>query len=115
MLAEGRGGPQQADRYIPPPPPTSEADIFGEAVSKGENFGKYHRTQVRCTPEGKVKPIELYEEANLGTQILSNIRRAHFEEPTTIQRYALPCIRQHDDLMACAQTGSGKTVGYHVF
>lgn len=38
---------------MPPPPPTSEADIFGEAVSKGENFGKYHRTQVRCTPEGK--------------------------------------------------------------
>jgi ATP-dependent RNA helicase DDX3X len=41
---------------------------------------------------------------------LSNIRRAHFEEPTTIQRYAIPCIRQQDDLMACAQTGSGKTV-----
>jgi hypothetical protein len=43
------------ERYVPPPPPTSEADIFGEAVSKGENFGKYHRTQVRCTPEGKNK------------------------------------------------------------
>ena len=59
---------------------------------------------------GKVKPIELYEEANLDTQVLSNIRRAHFEEPTPIQRYALPCIQQRDDLMACAQTGSGKTV-----
>ncbi len=59
---------------------------------------------------GKVKPIELYEEANLGTQVLSNIRRSHFEEPTPIQRYALPCIRQQNDLMACAQTGSGKTV-----
>jgi hypothetical protein len=43
------------ERYVPPPPPTSEADIFGEAVSKGENFGKYHRTQVRCTPEGNKK------------------------------------------------------------
>lgn len=60
--------------------------------------------------KGRVKAIELYEEANLGTQILSNIRRAHFEEPTPIQRYALPCIRQREDLMACAQTGSGKTV-----
>jgi len=57
-----------------------------------------------------VKSIELYEEANLGTQILSNIRRAHFEEPTPIQRYTIPCIRQQDDIMACAQTGSGKTV-----
>jgi hypothetical protein len=127
-LAGGRAGAQPVERYVPPPPPTSEADIFGEAVTRGENFGKYHRTQARCTPEGKivapfqsffippvlfegrVKPIELYEEANLGTQVLSNIRRAHFEEPTPIQRYALPCIQQRDDLTACAQTGSGKTV-----
>lgn len=58
----------------------------------------------------KVKPIEMYEEANLDTQVLSNIRRAHFDEPTAIQRYTIPCIRQQDDLMACAQTGSGKTV-----
>ncbi|CAF3249172.1 unnamed protein product [Rotaria sp. Silwood2] len=108
----GRAGAQPVERYVPPPPPTTEADIFGEAVSKGENFGKYHRTQVRCSPEDKVKPIELYEEANLGTQILSNIRRAHFDEPTTIQRYAIPCIRQQDDLMACAQTGSGKTAAF---
>ena len=59
-------------------------------------------------------PIELYEEANLGTQILSNIRRAHFEEPTPIQRYTIPCIQQQDDIMACAQTGSGKTVSYNI-
>lgn len=59
---------------------------------------------------GRVRPIELYEEANLPTQILSNIRRAHFEEPTPIQRYTIPSIRQQDDIMACAQTGSGKTV-----
>ena len=57
-----------------------------------------------------MKPIELYEEANLGAQVLSNIRRAQFEEPTAIQRYTIPSIRQRDDLMACAQTGSGKTV-----
>ena len=52
----------------------------------------------------------MYEEGNLATQILSNIRRAHFEEPTPIQRYTIPSIRQQDDIMACAQTGSGKTV-----
>lgn len=66
----------------------------------------------RQTNLDRVKPIELYEEANLSTQVLSNIRRAHFEEPTPIQRYALPCIRQQDNLMACAQTGSGKTAAF---
>lgn len=52
FIAGGRGNIQPVERYIPPPPPTSETDIFGEAVAKGENFGKYHRAQVRCTPEG---------------------------------------------------------------
>ncbi|CAF3473094.1 unnamed protein product [Rotaria sp. Silwood1] len=108
----GRAGAQPSERYIPPPPPTTEDAIFGEAVTKGENFGKYHQTHVQCTPLDKVKPIELFEEANLATQILSNIRRAHFEELTAIQRYTIPCIRQQDDIMACAQTGSGKTAAF---
>ncbi|CAF3633797.1 unnamed protein product [Rotaria socialis] len=105
-------GGHPTERFIPPPAPTTENGIFGEAVTRGENFGKYHTAHVQCTPPGKVQPIELYEEANLGTQILSNIRRAQFEEPTAIQRYTIPCIRQQDDIMACAQTGSGKTAAF---
>lgn len=50
--AGGSGGPR-VERYIPPPIPTSEDDIFGEVVAKGENFDKYHRATVKCTPEGK--------------------------------------------------------------
>ncbi|CAF2104220.1 unnamed protein product [Rotaria magnacalcarata] len=100
------------ERFIPLPAPTTEDGIFGEAATRGENFGKYHVAHVQCTPPDKVKPIELYEEANLGTQILSSIRRAYFEEPTAIQRYAIPCLRQQDDIMACAQTGSGKTAAF---
>lgn len=52
----------------------------------------------------------MYEEANLDTQVLTNIRRANYEEPTPIQRYTIPSIQQREDIMACAQTGSGKTV-----
>ncbi|CAF3989674.1 unnamed protein product [Rotaria sordida] len=105
-------GAQPTERYVPLPPSTIEDGIFGEAVTRVENFGKYHQTHVKCTPPDKVKPIELYEEANLATQILSNIHRANFEEPTAIQRYTIPCIRQQDDIMACAQTGSGKTAAF---
>ncbi|CAF1027635.1 unnamed protein product [Rotaria sordida] len=105
-------GAQPTERYVPPPPPTIEDGIFGGAVTKGENFGKYPQVHVHCTPLYKVKPIELYEEANLGVQVLSNIRRANFEEPTAIQRYIIPCIRQQDDIMVCAQTGSGKTTAF---
>jgi len=52
LLVGGRDSAQLNERYILPAPPTTEDDIFGEAVPKGENFGKYHRTQVQCTPAG---------------------------------------------------------------
>ncbi len=48
----GRASTQPTENYIPPLPPTSEDDIFGEAVPKGENFGKYHQTPVQCIPSG---------------------------------------------------------------
>ncbi|CAF2478367.1 unnamed protein product [Rotaria sp. Silwood2] len=104
----GRACGQLSKRYVPPLPPTIEDGILGEAVTKDANFGKYHQTHVQY----KVKPIKLYEEANRGTQVLSNIRRAHFEELTAIQLYTIPCIRQQNDIMACAQTGSGKTAAF---
>ncbi|CAF0758915.1 unnamed protein product [Adineta steineri] len=65
--ASGRANGQPTERYIPPPAPTSEDDIFGEAVSKGENFGKYHRTQIQCTPEGSTNEniIQIIEEVRL--------------------------------------------------
>ncbi|CAF3963427.1 unnamed protein product, partial [Rotaria sp. Silwood1] len=97
---------QFVKQYIPP---TTEDNIFGDVVEKGENFGKYDLIQVRCIPEGKIKPIEFYEQANLDTQVLSNIRRVHFEKPTPVQRYTIPCIHEEDDIIACTQTGSGKT------
>ncbi|CAF4384193.1 unnamed protein product, partial [Rotaria magnacalcarata] len=35
-------GGHLTERFIPPPAPTTEDGIFGEAVTRGENFGKYH-------------------------------------------------------------------------
>ena len=39
-----------------------------------------------------------------------NIQRAKYTKPTPVQKYALPAVLSKRDLMACAQTGSGKTV-----
>ncbi|XP_039165299.1 DEAD-box ATP-dependent RNA helicase 52C [Eucalyptus grandis] len=48
----------------------------------------------------------------LGEALSLNIRRCKYAKPTPIQRHAIPIAVAGRDLMACAQTGSGKTAAF---
>ena len=69
-------------------------------------------SQVNITGENKPKPLTKFSDAGLNHLVNSNIKRAGYSVPTPVQKYALPAIMDGRDLMACAQTGSGKTAAF---
>ena len=53
-----------------------------------------------------------FTELGLVPEILRAIADQGYETPTPIQAQAIPVVLDGDDLMACAQTGTGKTAGF---
>jgi len=53
-----------------------------------------------------------FEEFELGDSLLDGLQAMGFEEATPIQEEAIPNVLNGKDLIACAQTGTGKTAAY---
>jgi probable ATP-dependent RNA helicase DDX4 len=95
--------------YVPPEPSENEEQIF-RSIQEGINFDKYDSIPVEVSGENPIKPINTFDEAHLYETFLANVKKAHYHKPTPVQKYAIPSVLGGRDLMACAQTGSGKTV-----
>lgn len=53
-----------------------------------------------------------FSDLNLSSPILSVLEKAGYNTPTPIQQKAIPLILEERDLLACAQTGTGKTAAF---
>src|ERR1700678_3806429 len=53
--------------------------------------------------------MQYFETFGLDPSILKALEKMQYKEPSPIQREAIPIIQQKRDLIALAQTGSGKT------
>ena len=53
-----------------------------------------------------------FDELDLGDEVLDALDAMRFDECTPIQEQAIPVILEGRDLIACAQTGTGKTAAY---
>jgi ATP-dependent RNA helicase DDX3X len=87
-----------------------DAPVFGE--STGIDFDAYEDIPVETSGENVPEPIKLFSDIDFGASVNKNIERCKFKNPTPVQKYAIPISEAGRDLMACAQTGSGKTAAF---
>ncbi|PVH34457.1 hypothetical protein PAHAL_8G223600 [Panicum hallii] len=121
--ARPRGGPRwdrEPDPFAgsePPLPPADAAPADGAAPfedhqNTGINFDAYEDIPVETSGRDVPPPVATFAEIDLGAALNDNIRRCRYVRPTPVQRHAIPISLAGRDLMACAQTGSGKTAAF---
>eukprot|EP00668_Euglena_longa_P001089 GGOE01001300.1.p1 GENE.GGOE01001300.1~~GGOE01001300.1.p1 ORF type:complete len:598 (-),score=100.10 GGOE01001300.1:135-1865(-) len=88
--------------------------LFNDKLQVGINFDKYDNIPVEVSPmDPSTPPIAMFQHLQgLHPSVMANIQRAGYQKPTPVQKYGLPVICSGKDLMACAQTGSGKTATF---
>lgn len=85
---------------------------FDDQQNTGINFDAYEDIPVETSGDNVPPPANTFAEIDLGAALNENIRRCKYVKPTPVQRYAIPISLSGRDLMACAQTGSGKTAAF---
>lgn len=121
---------------MPPALPEDEDSIFAHYKS-GINFNKYDDIPVDLSGDSPPDAVmvsraggfkaacvattmgndaavmflfQTFDEAKLCETLRRNITKSGYVKPTPVQKHGIPIIAAGRDLMACAQTGSGKTV-----
>ncbi|KAG0162674.1 RNA-dependent ATPase rok1 [Apophysomyces sp. BC1015] len=95
-------------------PTTSESTAFAN-VDEANIFRKKHRIRIQGTDVPN--PFCAFSDLtaapyNLNPTLYKNLMDCKYTSPTSIQMQSLPVMLKGRDLMACAPTGSGKTLGY---
>ncbi|XP_056146058.1 DEAD-box helicase 3 X-linked a isoform X6 [Lampris incognitus] len=88
-----------------------EHELFSGS-NTGINFEKYDDIPVEATGANCPPHIESFHDVDMGEIIMGNINLSRYTRPTPVQKHAIPIIKSKRDLMACAQTGSGKTAAF---
>ncbi|KAF9193782.1 DEAD-box ATP-dependent RNA helicase [Haplosporangium sp. Z 11] len=96
--------------------PRLERELYGtedkERQSTGINFEKYDDIPVEASGNDVPEPVLTFTSPPLDSLLLENIELSKYTQPTPVQKYSIPIVGANRDLMACAQTGSGKTGGF---
>ena len=89
-----------------------EQRLFGNQHSSGINFSNYENIPVEQSGNDIPEGINTFEDSGLDPLAISNLKLAGYSVPTPVQKHSVAIVNAGRDLMACAQTGSGKTAAF---
>lgn len=97
--------------------PPFEKNFYQEAPSvtaRSDADIAAYRQEKQMTIQGAnvPRPIQTFDEAGFPEYITKELKKMGFDSPTPIQCQAWPMAMSGHDLVAIAQTGSGKTIGF---
>ncbi|KAG2440497.1 hypothetical protein HYH02_010375 [Chlamydomonas schloesseri] len=90
----------------------AEIDALYGAENTGINFDAYEDIPVETSGKDVPPPVHSFEDLQLPACMMENIKRCKFTKPTPVQKHSITIGLAGRDLMACAQTGSGKTAAF---
>lgn len=109
--AVGEDGKPRQPLYIPVD--LDDEQLISQGIEAGINFDNFGNIPVKVSGSGTIpNPVQSFEEMQVRKILLENLEKANFKCPTPIQKYGVPVLMGGRDIMACAQTGSGKTIAY---
>ncbi|EGY19747.1 hypothetical protein VD0002_g7139 [Verticillium dahliae] len=99
--------------------PELELQLFGPPAERGLNntgisYDRITEIEVQQRGDVRIEPIKDFASAGLHPTMLKNVEMSGYRVPTPIQQYTLAAVRKGLDIVAIAQTGSGKTAAYLV-
>ena len=104
------GSRDSRDGFLDSPLLSQTEKLFQSTSHEGINFSNYNNISVEVSEDFPV--LQDFKDCEVSACLLENLLRFGYNVPTPVQRYAIPISILRKDLMAGAQTGSGKTVAY---
>ena len=92
--------------------PNQKVATFDAAPPEQRTLEYRKKHEITITGGGCPDPFLTFEEAQYPPDIMGEIQRAGFKEPTPIQAQCWPIAMAGRDIVGVAKTGSGKTCGY---
>ena len=108
----GGFGERERDPFAQEERDRKEVDSLFSGENTGINFEAYEDIPVEVTGDNPPDPIESFDDTLLPASLAANVKRCRYSKPTPVQRHSIPIALSGRDLMACAQTGSGKTAAF---